>query len=275
MAPLPEYRYEPGNDDITPETGLIQDVQTLGFKDLETMMLFLKAKREGVEDDNDLLLERHIQLLSKLPPHSHEGKKMTDGIVNHLWHGLPHPPACILETTHRYREADGSNNNIREPALGAANTPFARTTQPLVFQIPDALPDPGLIFDMILDRGNQFQSHPTGISSMLFYFAIIITHDIFQTVRSLFRYEGKFISSQLEQNSQNPNVNMASSYLDLSPLYGCNQEEQKAMRTFRDGLLKTDCFSSKKILGLPMGCGVFLIMFNRFHNYVVTQLQRY
>jgi hypothetical protein len=26
------------------------------------------------------------------------------------------------------------------------------------------------------------------------------------------------------------------------------------------------------ILGLPPGVGVFLIMFNRFHNHVVTQL---
>ena len=46
------------------------------------------------------------------------------------------------------------------------------------------------------------------------------------------------------------------------------------MRTFKDGLLKSDCFSSKRILGFPPGCGVLLIMFNRFHNYVVTQLAK-
>lgn len=44
------------------------------------------------------------------------------------------------------------------------------------------------------------------------------------------------------------------------------------MRTFKDGKLKSDCFSSSRILGFPPGVGVILIMFNRFHNYVVEQL---
>lgn len=65
---------------------------------------------------------------------------------------------------------------------------------------------------------------------------------------------------------------MTSSYLDLSPLYGNNKVEQMAVRTFKDGKLKADCFSSKRILGFPPGAGVLLIMFNRFHNFVVEQL---
>lgn len=69
-------------------------------------------------------------------------------------------------------------------------------------------------------------------------------------------------------------MNTTSSYLDLAPLYGKNLDEQKLMRTFKDGLLKPDCFSSKRILGLPPGCGILLLMFNRFHNYIVTQLAR-
>ena len=63
-----------------------------------------------------------------------------------------------------------------------------------------------------------------------------------------------------------------SSYLDLSPLYGNNQDEQNGIRTFKDGKLKADCFSEKRVLGFPPGVGVMLIMFNRFHNYVVGQL---
>jgi linoleate 8R-lipoxygenase/9,12-octadecadienoate 8-hydroperoxide 8R-isomerase len=55
-------------------------------------------------------------------------------------------------------------------------------------------------------------------------------------------------------------------------LYGANQKEQDTVRTFKDGKLKPDCFAEKRILGFPAGVGVFLIMFNRFHNYVVTQL---
>jgi linoleate 8R-lipoxygenase/9,12-octadecadienoate 8-hydroperoxide 8R-isomerase len=65
---------------------------------------------------------------------------------------------------------------------------------------------------------------------------------------------------------------LTSSYLDLAPLYGNNQEEQNAVRTFKDGKLKPDCFSTKRILGFPPGVGVMLIMFNRFHNYVAEQL---
>ena len=63
-----------------------------------------------------------------------------------------------------------------------------------------------------------------------------------------------------------------SSYLDLSPLYGDNQEDQNNIRTFKEGKLKPDCFSEQRLLGFPPGCGIILIMFNRFHNYVVEQL---
>jgi len=63
-----------------------------------------------------------------------------------------------------------------------------------------------------------------------------------------------------------------SSYLDLSPLYGSNQEMQNTIRTFKDGKLKPDCFADKRIHGLPPGVGVLLIMFNRFHNYVCDNL---
>lgn len=89
---------------------------------------------------------------------------------------------------------------------------------------------------------------------MLPYLATIIIHDIFQT------------------SPTDHNINMANSYLDLSCLYGRNTDEVRAMRTFKRGLLKPDCFSSVRLLAFPPGCGVFLIMFNRFHNYVVTQL---
>lgn len=49
---------------------------------------------------------------------------------------------------------------------------------------------------------------------------------------------------------------MTPSYLELSPLYGNNQVEQDTMRTFRDGKIKPDCFSNKRILGFPPGVGM-------------------
>jgi hypothetical protein len=89
---------------------------------------------------------------------------------------------------------------------------------------------------------------------MLWYLASIIIHDIFRT------------------DHTNPSVSTTSSYLDLSPLYGSSQEEQNGIRTFKDGKLKPDCFADKRILGFPPGIATFLIMFNRFHNYVADQL---
>ena len=68
------------------------------------------------------------------------------------------------------------------------------------------------------------------------------------------------------------NNSQTSSYLDLSTLYGDVEEDQKEIRTYRDGKLKPDCFSEKRLLGFPPGCGVLLIMLNRFHNHVVEQL---
>jgi hypothetical protein len=47
------------------------------------------------------------------------------------------------------------------------------------------------------------------------------------------------------------------------------------MRQFKNGLLKPDCFAHKRLLTFPPACRVFLVMFNRFHNYVVEQLARF
>ncbi len=60
--------------------------------------------------------------------------------------------------------------------------------------------------------------------------------------------------------------------MDLSPLYGSNQEMQDSVRTFKDGLLKTDSYADKRLVGMPPGVSVILIMFNRFHNHVATNL---
>ena len=75
-----------------------------------------------------------------------------------------------------------------------------------------------------------------------------------------------------QTDRDDPTITLTSSYLDLSPLYGNNQDEQNSVRTFKEGKLKPDSFSSTRVLGFPPGVGVILIMFNRFHNYVVEQL---
>ena len=73
-------------------------------------------------------------------------------------------------------------------------------------------------------------------------------------------------------NRKDANISDTSSYLDLSPLYGRNQEAQNTVRTFKDGLLKPDTFAEERLLGQPPGVCVMLVMYSRFHNYVAQNL---
>lgn len=82
----------------------------------------------------------------------------------------------------KYRQADGSYNNVMYPHIGKAGASYARTVQPESIQ-PSALPDPGLIFDSVLAR-ETFKEHPNRNSSIIFYWASIIIHDLFQTDRA-------------------------------------------------------------------------------------------
>jgi cytochrome P450 len=169
-----------------------------------------------------------------------------------LWDDLQHPPISYLGTDYQYRSADGSFNSLLHPNLGKAKTPYARTVAPKTM-MSGALPDPGVIFDSVMTRKHS-EPHPNKISSMLFYLASIIIHDLFRT------------------NHDDYTISDTSSYLDLAPLYGSDQDEQNTMRTFKDGKIYPDCFSEVRLLMFPPGVGAILIMFNRFHNYACDQL---
>jgi hypothetical protein len=181
FSPIPKYPYTPTNAPAEKPTGILDDIKKLGFEDADTLADFLNAAVKGETDDNDLLLERLIQLLAKLPPTSIEGKKLESGFIHQLWTALDHPPVSSLGTQYKFREPDGRNNNILFPELGAAKTPYARTTPPMLYQNPN-LPDAEVIFDTLMARGDSWNPHPNRISSILFYLATIIIHDIFQTV---------------------------------------------------------------------------------------------
>ncbi|KAJ8071100.1 hypothetical protein OCU04_001441 [Sclerotinia nivalis] len=237
---------------------IFRDLKSITPEDANTLLQLFSSEIKGVQNDNTLLLEKTVQLLSSQAESSGIGKSLTASFVNTLWDALPHPPTRSLDKKYMYRDADGGNNNIRMPELGRAGTAYAKNVNAVRMKKKN-LPDPGELFDGLMRRGGidgeeAFKGSPTGISSQLFYLATIIIHDLFLT------------------DHDDMTKSKTSSYLDLSPLYGCNQEEQNAVRTFEDGKLKPDCFSSKRILGFPPGVGVFLIMFNRFHNYVVGML---
>jgi hypothetical protein len=148
LAPLDKNSHASAGEDDISHTGLLSDIRALGFKDYGTLVQFLNASITGINDDNKLLLERLVQLLAKLPPHSKQLKGLSDGFINQLWTALDHPPVSTLETKYKYRQADGSYNSIHAPQLGAANTPFARSVKPTVFQRPD-LPEPDVVFERL------------------------------------------------------------------------------------------------------------------------------
>lgn len=155
---------------------------------------------------------------------------------------------------HQYRMPDGSFNNVLEPNLGRAGTPYAKTVR-TEKRLHGVKPDPGLLFDLLMARDeNNFKENPAGISSMLFYHAAIIIHDIFRT------------------NRTDMNKSDTSSYLDLAPLYGSSLKDQLEIRTMKEGKLKPDTFHEKRLLGQPAGVNVMLVLYSRFHNYVADIL---
>ncbi|KIV87049.1 hypothetical protein PV11_02620 [Exophiala sideris] len=207
----------------------------------------------GIVDDRKYQMEKVLQLAASLPPNTVALDELTDQFIKLLWDNLEHPPLSYQGDDYKYRTADGSNNNILYPHLGKAGSNYARTVTPQTLK-PGVLPDPGVIFDAVFARGDKPREHPNQISSMLFYLATIIIHDCFHT-------------------GQDSATVQTSSYLDLAPLYGSSDNDQKKIRTFKDGLLKPDTFSENRILGFPPGVCALVICFNRFHNYVAMQLK--
>ncbi|PVH91026.1 heme peroxidase, partial [Periconia macrospinosa] len=208
---------------------------------------------ENVLDDRKLLLENTIKWAASYPAGSPTASLLTHAMLGNLWDNLKHPPLSYMGDAWRYRTADGSHNNILYPDLGKAGSYYARSVVPQRSP-PAALPDPGDVFDALFARKGLAKEHPTKFSSIAISLATIIIHDIFRT------------------DDVDSNKVASSSYLDLGPLYGHNQTMQNTVRTFSDGKLKPDTFAEPRILGQPPGVGALLVSFNRFHNYVVTQL---
>ncbi|RHZ50671.1 peroxidase/cytochrome P450 family protein [Aspergillus thermomutatus] len=235
------------HQDLLSQAGrIIPDVRTIHE-------LGQTAFNGGLIDDRTYLIENIIQLTTSLPNTSTLRKKITDGFVSTLWGNLQHPPLSYLGDQFKYRTADGSYNNIMYPHLGASGSHYARTVTPQ-HPRPAVLPDPSLIFDTLLARDGPAKEHPSKVSSNLFYLATVIIHDLFHT------------------DERDGTKVLNSSYLDLGPLYGHNQDQQNQVRTFANGLLHPDTFAEKRLLSQPPGVCALMVAFNRFHNWIVGEL---
>ncbi|KAH9994375.1 linoleate diol synthase [Xylariaceae sp. FL0662B] len=252
--PLPTQNGDGSYSPTIKKGGLREDLKCIRMKDVKTIMELFGSKLRGEQlvDDKTMIMERVIQLVAGLPDNSRLRKELTNTFLNELWNTLDHPPMLYMGEKYQYRMADGSWNNPMNPQLGAAGSAYARTCRPNIVPL-GAMPDPGLIFDSVMKR-TEYRKHPNNVSSLLWYWATIIIHDLFWT------------------DQTDINKTKTSSYLDLSPLYGSNQAMQDSVRTFKDGMMKPDTYADKRLLGQPPGASVLLIMFNRFHNYVAGNL---
>ncbi|ELU37245.1 linoleate diol synthase [Rhizoctonia solani AG-1 IA] len=184
-------------------------------------------------DDRKMLLEHALVFMSRLPRGSALAQKGQDAVISMLYKDLPHPPATYVGDAYRFRAADGGNNNLLIPDLGRAGTPYSRSV-PQTHPLPPAeLPDPELVFECLLKR-DKVTPHPAGLSAMFFSFATLVIHTCFRT------------------NHRDVTINETSSYVDLAPLYGNNQEDQDSVRRWDGtGRLKEDVFTENRLLFLP------------------------
>ncbi|KAI9450785.1 heme peroxidase [Lactarius psammicola] len=247
------------------------------------------ANLGGTIDDRKFLLEKLLTLMARLSGDSPEfSLKLQQYVIGILYKDLPHPPSGYLalpapnqqapvdgsqpvsvdtsrdptdayrtkSVNYAYRSADGSDYNPLIPSMGKARSPYARSVPSLRCLSPASLPSADLVFDKLLKR-DEFKEHPGGISSLFFAFAEIIIHSIFNT----------------DLRVKGWTRNNASSYLDLSPLYGSSQEEvNKVRRKDGTGRLWDDVFSdSRLIYMLPAVCAL-LVLLSRNHNYVAEKI---
>jgi hypothetical protein len=148
-----------------------------------------------------------------------------------------------------------SKANVRAvPELGKAGAPYARNVPPLRTKGP-SLPDVESVFETLLKREDgEFRKHPSGLNRLFFSFATMVIHECFQTSR------------------KDSWINETSSYVDLSTLYGNTENEQKRVRTYKNGLIYPDSIASERIMMMPPGVVAVCLMFSRNHNQITEGL---
>ena len=214
------------------------------------------SSRDGIQ------LEKLLTLMSRLPKDSRFGKTIEEYVIGLLYKDLSHPPGPYLALPpagaivypqpagvhYAYRPADGSFYNPLTPSLGKAGMPYARSV-PTKTTVPAShLPDAATVFDTLLRR-DKFVPHPGGLSSLFFAFADLIIHSIFDTSHADW------------------SINNASSYLDLSILYGSSEKQVNSVRRLDGtGKIWTDVFADPRLLFMPPSVCALLIIFSRNHN---------
>ncbi|KAF8516240.1 heme peroxidase [Gautieria morchelliformis] len=214
---------------------------------------------------------------------------LTNAAVAGLYNSVPHPPAVFLGPKYAWRQADGACNNVHNHNLGRAGTPYARSVQAKRCIDRSALPEPGLVFDVLLKARDRV-NHAGGNSALTFAFASLVTHSLFRSAPSSGATGGasvygpsyaphgpnsgapgpadsKVSASATSAAGATWDTNDTSSFLDLSPLYGHNEAALMGVRDL-----------GSKSLGRgtpplpPPAASALLVVFSRNHNYIARQL---
>ncbi|KAF8907810.1 heme peroxidase [Mucidula mucida] len=228
-------------------------------------------------NDRYLVLEKLLVLMARLdeenvPATKAVSQKIQEFVIDLLYKDLPHPPSSFLAEVNladalttttpgpnlKYaaRSADGSHYTSFAPRMGQAGTPYARSVPALSTLPRSSLPDPELVFDMLLKR-DKYKEHPGGISSLFFAVANLIIHSLFST------------------NPRDWTINDVSSYLDLSVLYGSSQNVVDGLRRHDgSGRLHEDVFGDPRLLLMPPATCAMLVLLCRNHNFIAERILR-
>ncbi|KAI9277849.1 heme peroxidase [Sporodiniella umbellata] len=242
---------------ITPNnTAAVKEASSLPVKQqlylLNSISEQLLSKRSPVNDRNNTF-ETVMNILGGLTPEYQALISVISQPLLNSFHDDFRKP-FVNYVGHQYRTADGSQNSLILPDVGKAGSYYAKTVRSSA-EVNTNLPSAQTIFDRLLKRREgDFTPHKSGINMLLFYLAIIITHDLFYT------------------DSKDPQRNLTTSYADLSVLYGKNREEQESVRQMKHGLLKPDQWFDRRLVIQPRGVSALMVVFSRNHNYIARTL---
>ncbi|KAF8892869.1 heme peroxidase [Infundibulicybe gibba] len=114
--------------------------------------------------------------------------------------------------------------------------------------------DTGRVFDILLMARHERPRHKSGASSLVYALANILSLSLFRT------REG------------NSGYNETSPYLDLSALYGANEDEWRSIRVNDgSGMLQPDMFYERRSHLTPT-TRALLVIWSRNHNYIAHRL---
>lgn len=205
---------------------------------------------------------------------------------------LPLTPASALT----FRSIDGSGNNLSNPTWGAANTPLLRLTPSTYqdgYNSPRSLasdgiaplPNPRDISNTVVRQDNRSLPSPLHLSDWLFQWGQFIDHDLdlnepakgtpasnipinpidiatglpdplYSPMGIPFTRNEALAGTGTGIGNPRQQINLLTSYIDGSQVYGSSQAVADQLRTFSGGKLKSQILNGEELLPLKTQANV-------------------